>query len=105
MLTLARRKDESVIIGDDLLVTVADLQPHRAALAVSRKTKNARISSWILIETRWLYVDEGARLVEEPEVSCVVLKVHDEGVRLGFIFPKRLQLQRKEIYDLVHPDS
>jgi sRNA-binding carbon storage regulator CsrA len=98
MLLIGRRKNESMVVDDDLLITVADIEPARVQIVISRQSGD-RFSSWNPILTQWVEINEIIPLGADG-ISCVVRKVDDDKVRLGFA-PASVELHRKEIYDLL----
>jgi carbon storage regulator len=103
MLVLSRMKDESVMIGHHLLVTVSELDVARVELLVSRKTRGGRMSFFTEIARTWLDLDASIPLGEG--ISCLVVDVRGDKVRLGFTYPKEISLHRKEVYDALNREN
>ena len=100
MLVVSRLKDQSMMIGDDLMVTLAEIHTERALLLISHKTGD-RITFWEELSRHW--ADVGLSLTLAPEIA-VTAWIKNGQVRLGFVCPHEMHVHRKEIYDLIHPD-
>ena len=103
MLVLSRMKDESVMIGHDLLVTVSELDVARVELLVYRKTRGGRMSFLTEMARTWLDLDASIPLGEE--MSCSIVDIRGDKVRLGFPFSKNVSVVRKELYDAQERDK
>jgi len=101
MLVVGRRKNESMMIGDDLQITVVDVQPGGVMLVLSRKTVAGRLIHWIEVNRQLVVIGQPISLGVES--SCVVTHIDGGKVRLGFNVPVNSTVHRKEVYDLVHP--
>ena len=102
MLVLSRSKDESVMLGDELEVMVLKVRGRKALLTVYRAVRGKRLM-WEAAEPRWLGVSETWDLGEG--MSCHVVDVCGEKVRLGFCVPRSITPHRREIYDLIRGES
>ena len=100
MLVVSRRKDESMMIGDDLQLTVLEVQPDRALIVVARKNVSGRLTSWDETTRQWLGVDKTMPLGDDA--SCLVQRIRGERVRLAFMLPATVGLHRKEVYEAIH---
>jgi sRNA-binding carbon storage regulator CsrA len=100
MLVLSRAKDESVMVGDDLKVTVLRVRGKRALIVVARRRAGGPQTFWEEKEPRWL--DIGGWIELGEEMWCGLVDVAAEKTRLGFTLPAGVSLHRKEFYDLVN---
>jgi len=98
MLVLSRSKDESVMLGDEIEVMVLKVRGKRALLTVYRAVRGKRLM-WEANEPRWVGVSEFLDLGEG--MSCHVVDVRGEKVRLGFCVPRSITPHRREIYDAI----
>jgi len=100
LLVVSREKDQSMMIGDDLRVTVLRVRGKRALVVAARRRLTVRQPSWEESEPKWMEVGEEVELGRDAWVG--VVDVRGEKVRLGFTLPKHLQLHRQEVYDALH---
>lgn len=94
MLVIRRCKGQSVIISDDLIVTVVNIKARRVAIALKLPRPGDEPS-----EPVWMERFEELALGEAG--SCMVVKVRDDYVHLGFDVPIVLGVHRAECYDAI----
>ena len=102
MFVLSRHSDQSVMLGDDLEVMVLKVRSKRVLLAVYRAVPGPRLM-WDASEPRWL--DVGDHLELGDDISCHVVDVRAETVRLGLCLPPTITPHRREVYDAIHRES
>jgi len=98
MLVLSRSKDESVMLGDELEVTVLKVRAKRALLVVYRAVKSRRLM-WDASEPRWFEVSDHLDL--DDDISCEIVDIRGERVCLGFRVPPNIRPHRPEVYDVI----
>lgn len=101
MLVLSRREGESMMIGDDLMVTVSKIDWDRVQIQLSQKLVANRISFFDPTHESWL--QPGQSMAIADAVTCTVVALKGDKVRLGFAMPKGIRLHRKEVYDAINP--
>lgn len=92
MLVLSRQIDETVMIGDSILVTVVAIEPEMTTLYVRFRDENQRVEQKLALE-----VDD--RLEITNDIHVYVVDIRDDKVRLGVVAPKVFVVQRKEVYE------
>jgi len=105
MLILTRRVRESVLMGDDMMITVVGISrfsvrlqitaPERSAISLHSGADQDFIDHWGGIPVT-VTVQLEQDVVVGP-VNVAVLQVTKEQVRLGFTAPKEVKLLRHEI--------
>jgi sRNA-binding carbon storage regulator CsrA len=99
MLGVARLKDQSMMVGDNVMLTVAEIAADRVQLVVSHRSGD-RITLWEELSRQW--IDDKGTFLLAVGVSVTVWIMGDR-VRLGFEAPREMTPHRKEIYDAIHP--
>ena len=102
-LVVSREKDQSMMIGHDLRVTVLRVRGERALVVTSRRRATARQPNWAESDPKWLEV--GQTLDVDHDVRFQVTDIRAEQVRLGFSLPPTLQLHRQEVYDAIQREN
>jgi sRNA-binding carbon storage regulator CsrA len=106
MLVLSRQRDESIMVGDDLLVTVRAIRGESVCLCINRRLPAGQFAGGRFAadtgET-WLQRDDVLWLL--PDAWCEVVDIRDDKVRLGFNVPKELSVHRKEVYDAIRREN
>ena len=99
MLVLSREINQSLMIGDDLELTVIKIRGTRANLHITRRLIGGRLSEDLF--SNWLEKDRPLDLGNG--IVCAVIDVRDNPtkVRLGIQAPKELSVHRKEVYDAI----
>jgi sRNA-binding carbon storage regulator CsrA len=95
MLVLSRLKGESVMIGDDLPLTVMEIEAERVRMHASGKAAGGRISLGAV--EAWLEQDQEMSL--GTDVSCCLVGIVAGKVRVGINVPRNVSVHRKEVYD------
>lgn len=88
MLNLTRKVGESVMIGDDIEVTVSSITRNATAITITGVPHTKRTT---LMPGKLFHLREG--------VGVVLRKSRRGEVRLGFVAPKTLPVHRREVYD------
>ena len=70
MLILARKKDESIMIGDDIEITVVDIQGDQIKIGISAPKNVAIHRKEVFLEIK----EENLRAVNIPNISFSLLK-------------------------------
>ncbi len=99
MLCIRRQRDESIVIGDDLVVTVVEIRGERVALAVGHLHSGGRLPMVEQSEPVWLMPNQ--QLPVGHECVCTVVDVRGDVVRLGIEGPRQVSVHRKEVYDAI----
>jgi len=94
MLVLSRSRNQSVMIGDDLRVTVSAIRSAQVWLSIFRRT-SPRHFERVAIECP----QPDQPLAIADDISVTLLDVHAETARLGFTLPQKLAIHRQEVYD------
>lgn len=91
MLVLTRRRNQSVVIGGTITVTVVDFDKETVRLAVP-KVRDVRL---------------GESLSLAPEITVIPIRLRDDDrVQLGINVPKGVSIHRQEIDDrLAGPET
>ena len=100
MIHVSRSRNQSMIIGDDLQVTVLEVQADRALIAVCRRSSEGRLTTWSEISRQWLTVGKSMPLGDDT--LCLAHSIRGERVRLAFAMPATIALHRKEVYEAIH---
>jgi carbon storage regulator CsrA len=98
MLVFSRQRDQSVMIGDDLRVTLFSIRSNRAYLAWYRRSSDR---DFALLGRQALTVNEALAIA--PDISVKLLDLRNETARLGFSIPRNLSLHRQEVWDAIRP--
>ena len=101
-MVISRSRGESIVISDDLLLTVHDFRGGRALISVSLPTAGGRLSFQEETHRRWLGTDEVVTLRKGVTVvTCSHFGTRNESVRLGLTVPEGVSVHRKEVYDAI----
>lgn len=112
MLIFSRKKNESAVICDDILVTVAAIRRDRVRLhvqrpegvpvqriewhGVARRTVGPKGSKESLFPCK-----NNQGLVINDDIFVKVVEICDDKVRLGFESPKEIPIYRREVFDAI----
>jgi len=99
MLVLSRRINEAIVVGDDVLLSVADIRGDRARLVVSSRSGD-RVAD---PADRWARSDQTFEV--SADASYCVIEVLPDKVRLGIIAPVHVPVHRKEVYEAIRRHS
>ena len=91
------------MVGDDLMVTVLEIVANFVLISVSRRKSSADPKSFNEVAQARLKRHEAISL--GPNASCRFVHVRGKRVRLGFMVPTTMRVDRKEIYDVMHSKS
>jgi carbon storage regulator CsrA len=97
MLVLSRHRDESVMIGDDLRITIIAIRGDQVYLSHHRRSS---LKHFERVSAHSLKVDQTIEIARD--ISVTLFAIHDEKARLGFTLPRNLALHRQEVYDIIH---
>jgi sRNA-binding carbon storage regulator CsrA len=102
MLVLSRRQGESVIVGDDFLVTVLEIKQNRVRLLITSKTDDQVVKLTApplgsAASATAVGQGSGDVVVLGKDVSVQVVDIRGHHVRLRFVMPKGMNLHRWEI--------
>ena len=101
MVVISRQTNESVMFGDDLLVTVMQIRGTTAALrAVALRRPGAEVQGAC---DYTLGRDDSRELA--PGILCTVVDVRGDKVRLGFETASKISVHRKEVYDAIRREN
>ncbi|MFI5380997.1 MAG: carbon storage regulator [Tepidisphaerales bacterium] len=103
MFVLRRQKGESVMIGDDLMVTVSTITDASALVRVSRRALGGRIRAFEDVSQTWLKRDDSIPLGHDA--SCTLVDIVGDKVRLGLEAPLAVSVHRKEVYDAIQREN
>ncbi|MBC7782302.1 MAG: carbon storage regulator [Burkholderiales bacterium] len=95
MIVLSRAADESVIIGDDFVVTVLTIDDPRVELLI-------RFTQLQAVAERTVTLQQGQELHIGNDISVAVVDVSGDKARLGFEVPQTTAIHRKEVYEALH---
>lgn len=94
MLVLSRQVDETVMIGDTIMVTVVSINPEGATLHVRYRDENQRVEQKLALE-----IDDRLEITDDVYVS--VMDIRGDKVRIAVVAPKSMAVQRKEVYEAI----
>jgi len=131
MLVLSRQRDESIIIRDNIVVTVVDIRGDKVRLgvqapqeipvhrrevyeAIQRENAQAGVvpaglpasgspkgSGGMLVLSR----KKNESIIIGEDVTIVVVEIRGNKVRLGVEAPKEIPVHRREVYEAVHHNA
>lgn len=85
MLVLTRKLGESIIIGDDIKVTVLNISDDQIYLDVN-----------IILESLTIHLQESISI--KDDIKITVVKIDKTQVKLGIDAPKNVIINREEVY-------
>lgn len=109
MLVLSRQAGQTVIIGEDLFVTVDKILSQAGQLSVCAPARVIKGVSGTVLEKRanvaaiLLARDEHVDL--GPEIRVTVVDIRGDKLRLGIDSPPELPVHRKEVYDAIRRED
>lgn len=95
MLVLTRHAQQSILIGDDIEVTVCAIVGRKVWLRISCPRLSPPVREEILQLENLVHVDE------QVDVQVVMLRPEDGQVRLGVSAPRDVPIARDEIRGLL----
>jgi len=105
MLVLSRRQDESIIVGDDFLVTVLEIKQNRVRLLITSKTADQVIKLPFPLRSAASATASGQgageAIILGKDVAVEVVDIRGDKVRLGFMMPIGMSLHRWEVYEQI----
>jgi carbon storage regulator len=120
MLVMSRKKDDSIIINDDITITVVDIRPDKVRLGVEaprevpvhrgeayevgappKSTANddnkpQRKPQMCVVPRR-----KNESIIINDDITIIVVDIREDKVRLGIEVPKEVPCHRKEVYDAI----
>src|SRR5688572_13481838 len=99
MLVISRSRGESIMISDDLLLTVQEVRGGRVLISVTLPAAGGRLTFFEEANRRWLVPDEVVTLREG--VTCSLCETRNDIARFGLTVPEGVPVFRKEIYDAI----
>ena len=87
MLVLSRMRDESIMFGDNLLVTMWSIKGDKVGIQING--------------TSAVYIEWDEPYVLGDEISITVIDIRRDKVRFGITCPKEVPVHRKEVYDVI----
>ena len=97
MMTLTRRPDESILIGEHLTVTVTDVDPSGVRLMIDGELIGGPDDGMIIREARELAINGEVRI--GSLVTLTVVAIRGKQAKMGIVAPKQIAVQRKELLD------
>ena len=118
MLVLSRKRDEEIVVGDDIFITVKEIRGNRVRLGfeaprempVFRREKfdeilkaggeivsNASGKNGTLVLSR----SQDESVVLGSEIEIFVVEIRGDKVRIGIEAPKHIPVHRREVYDAI----
>ena len=101
MLVISREINQSVMVGDDLRITLNRVRGDRVSLRLDERVADATPGTAESVVT--LRLDEAHRC--GTDVTVTIVHVRGDRVRLGFTAPASVAVHRQEVYDAVHPGT
>jgi len=123
MLVLSRKKDEKIIIGDDITLVVIEIRSDKVRLRIEAPTEisvhRSEVYEKILLErgiTSILEVTDQksggkgmlvlSRMKDEKiiigdDITVMVIEIRSDKVRLGIEAPTEISVHRSEVYDVI----
>jgi len=95
MFVLSRQENESITIGDDLVLTVVKIRGKQVALRAEFTGRQMPKEPLDFAMLR----DDRRELA--PEIMCELVDLRGNKVRLGINAPKTMSVHRKEVYDAI----
>ena len=99
MLVLSRGRSESIMIGDEYVVTPLRIRDEGVTIVVSRELGDERFDASIHTLARDQFIDIDER------VRVTVIDVRDERVRFGVEAPASLPVHRLEVYEQIKREN
>jgi len=106
MLVFSRCRDESIMVGDDFLVTVLEIKQNRVRLLITSKTADqvVKLTSPPVGSAASATASgqgSGQVVILDKDVSVQVVDIRGDKVRLGFETPKGVYAHRWELYEQI----
>src|ERR1700722_11888248 len=106
MLVLSRRKDESIMVGDDFLVTVLEIKQNRVRFLITSKTADQVVKLMPPFPPSAPSTSASVRASGEivmlgKDVSIELVDIRGDKVRLGFEMPQGMLPHRWELYEQI----
>ena len=92
MLVLSRKSNESIIIHDDIVVTVLGIRGDRVRLGIEAPR---------LVLSR----KSNESIVIHDDIVVTVLDIRGDRVRLGIEAPRDVPVNRREVFDAIRRDG
>ena len=112
MLVISRKKNEAMVIGNNIVVSVAKVEPAQVSLnvdcpleyPVELEESGEKINR--LDHTPCILARKKLEsLLINGDVTVTVVEIREDKVRLGFVLPKELPIHRKEVFEAIHGKS
>lgn len=98
MLVLSRQIDETLMIGDAILVTVVSISPEMTTLHVCYDDDEQHVEQKCALE-----IDDRIEITDEVHVS--VVDIRGDKVRLAVRAPRTVPVHRKEVYEQLRRET
>ena len=103
MLVLSRSVNEGIMLGDDMEIVVLAIGVKSARLAVKLAAPGGRITFEDVFEVEVTRGGESASL--PGKVTCDVVDILNDKVRLGICAPTHLSVHRREVYEAIRREN
>ena len=100
MLVLTRKKEESIMIGDDVEITIVDIDGDNVRLSIIMERFAITLSLSQQNKGKWDERDEKHKsIIIGDDVKIIIVNVCRDLVRLGSDAADVIPVHRREIYD------
>jgi carbon storage regulator len=118
MLVISRKKDESIIIDDNIVITVADIQGKSASIGIQaplelpvfrkelcdqphwRDTVPKRIAEKVFIAR-----ERDEAIVIGEHIIVTIIDIRGDKMRLGIQAPREARVHRQEVYEAIQREN
>jgi len=96
MLAIARTKGQTIMIGDDIEVTIVEIAGDRVRFGVDAPKDMAVVTG----------KDPAKQLIMVgTDISVHVIDIRGDKVRVGVVVPPNMSVHRKEVYDAIRREN
>lgn len=117
MLTLSRKKDEGIVIGDAIFVTIADIRGDKVQFAIKapleipihrQEVYEENMQENVSQRNEMLVVISRKRnesIVIGRNTIITVIDIRGDKMRIGIEVPKETPIHRQEVYEAVQKEN
>ncbi len=102
MMVLSRHANESIMVGEDLLITVRSIRGNTVTVSFG-STRASRFDK--LDVPPDVQLNRNERVTIAPDIHLTAVDIRGETVRLGFELPQGVSLHRKEVWDAIRREQ
>jgi carbon storage regulator len=111
MLVLSRQRDESILIGDNIKITIVDIRDDKVRLGIDAPKEipvhRQEVFDDIQRSTQMLVLSRqrDESIIIANNIKITIVDIRDDKVRLGLDVPNHISVHRQEVFDAIQREN